>query len=178
MITKKRTTIIAAFPGVGKTCFYSNNKDTVLDSDSSNFSWVKDEKGNNTDVRNPNFINDYMTYIKENIGKYDYILTSSHAAVREALYLNLLDYVLVIPPLNQREEYCNRYKERNSPESFIKLLRDNWDSWLADCMNSTQSRIIVCSTNLEDLINNYGAFHDKKEVPSITYQLNVKELLS
>ena len=43
-----KTRIISAFPGVGKTYYYNEHKETTLDSDSSNFSWVKDSKGDNT----------------------------------------------------------------------------------------------------------------------------------
>lgn len=56
-----------------------------LDSDSSNFSWVKDENGNNTKERNPEFPKNYIEHIKSNIGKVDVIFVSSHKVVREAL---------------------------------------------------------------------------------------------
>ena len=45
------TKIISAFPGCGKTYFHNNNKNTTLDSDSSHFSWIKDENGNTKALR-------------------------------------------------------------------------------------------------------------------------------
>ena len=39
----KKTIIISAFPGCGKTTMFKKEKELiVLDSDSSNFSWIKD----------------------------------------------------------------------------------------------------------------------------------------
>lgn len=66
----KETTIISGFPGIGKSYFFRNqeyNNRTVLDSDSSEFSWVKDENGNNTKERNPDFPSNYIDHIKENM---------------------------------------------------------------------------------------------------------------
>jgi predicted nucleotidyltransferase len=80
-----KTRIISAFPGTGKTYFYNKNKETTMDSDSSQFSGVKDQNGNNTKERNPNFPKNYIEHIKENIGKYEFILVSSHKEVRNAL---------------------------------------------------------------------------------------------
>ena len=34
-----------------------------------------------------------------------------------------------------KEEYLKRYKERGSPEGFIKLISDNWDLWLEELKN-------------------------------------------
>ena len=54
----KETTIISGFPGVGKTEFFKDqtyHNRVCLDSDSSEFSWVEDNEGNNTKERNPNF---------------------------------------------------------------------------------------------------------------------------
>ena len=65
--------VISAFPGCGKTTYYKTwwkHKDNVwkdktvgeviLDSDSSEFSWIKDENGNNTKERNQDFPNNYI----------------------------------------------------------------------------------------------------------------------
>ena len=67
--------IISAYPACGKTTYfnkhskYAKGKGTrkILDSDSSKFSWVYDEDGNKTDERDPNFPNNYIEHIKENI---------------------------------------------------------------------------------------------------------------
>ena len=59
----KDTKIISTFPECGKSQFVRDNKDLiVLDSDSSNFSWVKDGF-NNKLIRNPCFPNNYINHI-------------------------------------------------------------------------------------------------------------------
>lgn len=132
----KKTFIISAFPGCGKTfCFKSNNELTILDSDSSNFSWVKDEKGNNTKERHPDFPENYINHIKSNIGKVDVIFVSSHKNVREALYNAGLNITLVYPDKDNKEEWIKRFKERGNDEKFISFISDNWDEFIDDIEN-------------------------------------------
>ena len=62
---KIKTRIISAFPACGKTYCYQNLQNDykgILDSDSSDFSWVKDKDGNNTKERNPDFPNNYIQH--------------------------------------------------------------------------------------------------------------------
>ena len=60
----KNTKVISAFPGTGKTYCYNKLKELgieILDSDSSEFRWIKDENGNNTTKRNPDFPNNTIS---------------------------------------------------------------------------------------------------------------------
>lgn len=132
----KETMVIAAFPGTGKSFCVKNESDKfngILDSDSSNFSWVKDSNGNNTTERNPDFPNNYIKHIKENIGKVEVIFVSSHKEVREALEREGIEYVLVYPNVFQKDDYINRYKNRGSSDKFVRLLEANWDEWINEC---------------------------------------------
>ena len=58
-LTKKKTLVVAGFPGIGKTFFKKNlqNK-SVLDSDSSKFSW----DGKIGGKRNPKFPANYISF--------------------------------------------------------------------------------------------------------------------
>lgn len=127
-----RTKIISAFPGAGKSYYHNNNKETTLDSDSSNFSWIKDKNGDNTKERNPEFPENYIKHIKENIGKYKYIFVSSHKVVRDALFNNCLFFYLVYPSPSRKEEFIKRYEERGNQDFFIKLLDENWENWMKE----------------------------------------------
>ena len=134
----KETIVIAAFPGTGKSYCVKNEGDKfngILDSDSSNFSWVKDSNGNNTTERNPDFPNNYIKHIKENIGKVEIIFVSSHKEVREALEREGIEYVLVYPNVFQKDDYIKRYKNRGNSEKFIRLLETNWEEWINECRN-------------------------------------------
>jgi hypothetical protein len=124
------TRIISAFPGVGKTYYHERNKGISIDSDSSHFSWVKDSEGNNTKERNPEFPNNYINHIKENIGKYKYIFVSSHEEVRNSLKENGIKYYLIYPSKTRKKEFIQRYIQRGSPEGFVNLISENWDSWI------------------------------------------------
>lgn len=148
----KRTRIISAFPGTGKSYYYDNHKETTLDSDSSGYSWIiKDGKK----IRNPEFPSNYISHIKENIGKYDFIFVSSHKEVREALKDNCIFFYLVYPDYDRKDEFVKRYRDRGNPETFIKLVEDNWDLWVKECdfeeFGCKRVRMILC--NLEDEIN-------------------------
>src|SRR5574344_679759 len=130
------TVVISGFPAIGKTQFVKNRKDLkVLDSDSSNFSWTKDNEGNNTKERNPNFPNNYIQHIKYNIGKVDVILVSSHDIVRKALEDNKIKYYLVYPDKGLKQEYLDRYIIRGNDTNFIDFINNNWDKFIDDIDN-------------------------------------------
>ena len=124
----KDTKIISAFPACGKTYVFKNFKDKViLDSDSSKFSWVIVADQN---VRHPDFPQNYINHIKENIGKVDYILVSTHENVRRALEEAGIDFYLVYPERNLKEEWIGRCFLRGNRENFCWLIADNWDNWI------------------------------------------------
>ena len=116
-----KTLIISAFPGCGKTHLFNNNEtDIILDSDSSKYSWVKDESGENTKTRNPEFPNNYIKHIEENIGIADIILVSSHSNVRNALENSKIDYTIVSPDKDLKNEWLERFKNRGNQKDFIE----------------------------------------------------------
>lgn len=133
----KPTFVISAFPACGKSYCFNHYQDrfSMLDSDSSEFSWIKDENGNNTTERNPNFPQNYIQHIKENIGKVDIIFVSSHGVVRKALFDNDIGAIIVYPNKNLKDEWIRRFKERGNDEGFIKFISDNWDNFIDDIEN-------------------------------------------
>ena len=130
------TKIISAFPGTGKTTYFNKHKEDCIDSDSSNFSWIIDEDGNK--VRNPEFPNNYINNIKENIGKYKYIFVSSHDDVRNMLLENDLFFYLLYPSIDRKNEFIERYKNRGSDEKFVALLEKNWNEWITTINNTEE----------------------------------------
>lgn len=144
-MSEKKTLVIAAFPGCGKT-FCTNDKViqekyTMLDSDSSHFSWIKDENGQNTKERNPDFPNNYIQHIKDNIGKVDIIFVSTHAQVRKALRENAIPYYLVYPVDDEGQVnkcmFVQRYRKRGSGPDFCQLMADNWSTFIGEMMVET-----------------------------------------
>ena len=131
-----KTMVIAAIPGCGKSYTTTNEAEKfqgVLDSDSSQFSWIKDSNGKNTNERNPNFPKNYIEHIKSQLGKVEVIFVSSHKEVRKALEQEGIEYFLVYPNIFQKKEYIQRYQKRGSDKKFINLLSANWDLWIEEC---------------------------------------------
>lgn len=121
-VVQINTKLYAAFPGTGKSHFFEESKDSlnILDSDSSTFD--KSE-----------FPQNYIDHIKENIGKADIIMISSHDVVRNALVENDIDFTLIYPHVSLKEEYVQRYKDRGNADAFIELLEANWETWINEC---------------------------------------------
>ena len=155
MMSKTKTKIMSAFPGTGKSYYHNKYPNETLDSDSSNFSWVKDENGNNTKERNSEFPQNYINHIKENIGKYKYIFVSSHKEVRDTLLDNCIFFYIVYPDRSRKKEFIQRYKDRGNPEGFIKLVESNWEEWIREIqwIDSGCEKVCMVLDNLEDEIN-------------------------
>lgn len=153
---KIETKIVSAFPGMGKTYFFNDNENISIDSDSSNFSWVKDEDGNNTDVRNPDFPSNYIEHIKDNIGRYQYIFVSSHKEIRDALTKEGIAFTLIYPKRERKTEFLERYANRGNDEKFISLFDNKWDFFIDSCeieKNNKYCTLIEYDKNLSDVLN-------------------------
>ena len=137
----KQTKIISGFPAVGKSVLTKQSNLVVLDSDSSLFSWIK--KGE----RHPDFPGNYIQHIKENVGKADYILVSSHDNVRSALKENNIDYTLVYPSIELKNEYIKRYKDRGNEESFISFIDSKWNEFIEDIEKETHPTMLKLVEN-------------------------------
>lgn len=135
---------------IGKSYIYKNkNKNKIiLDSDSSDFSWIR--KG----VRNPQFPDNYIKHIKDNIGKADIILVSSHKVVRDSLVGNDIWFTLVYPDRSLKSEYINRYKKRGSDDKFIQMLDEKWNDFIDEMESQKECNKIVLKSNqhLDDVL--------------------------
>lgn len=136
------TIIYSIFPACGKTWLFEHQEDyelKILDSDSSNFSWIRlyDSCGRpTTKLRNPDFPNNYIKHIKENIGKYDCIFVSSHKSVREALDAEGIDFTIVYPESSCKAEWVGRcfIREKNGESGCgAEAMYNNFDDWHLEC---------------------------------------------
>ena len=159
------TEIYSIFPACGKTWLYEHQKDyglKILDSDSSQFSWVY---VNGVKERNPDFPANYIQHIKENIGKYDYIFVSTHASVRDALEIEGIDFTIVVPAHRNKAEWVGRcYIREMKGENGCSAaaMYDNWDQWGADCFMSAKHHAFIVLRPGEYL-SNYLKEGDKHE---------------
>jgi len=134
-----KTRIISAFPSSGKTYLATHGWEgnTFMDSDSSSFSWLADGI-----TRNPEFPSNYISHIKSNIGKVDYILVSSHIDVRRALSEEGLCWSYVVPDKTLMAEWVGRCYLRGNPDGFIKALVVNWDEWTKNSLDPLPNALI------------------------------------
>lgn len=129
------TKVIAGFPGIGKSAC-TRRDPTLLDSDSSLFSWKFGSDGNpildadGRKVRDPEFPANYIAHIQSMIGKVPAIFISSHAVVRDALVDAGIRFNLVYPDRSLKDEYLARYIERGNPPAFVDMISANWDDFL------------------------------------------------
>lgn len=145
---KVKTTIILGFPGVGKSYLKEKCKGgklTVLDSDSSCFS--KDE-----------FPNNYIEYIKSQIGKADIIMCSTHEAVRKAIYED--EYIMknskvyiCYPELNMQDAWIKRLRDRGNSEEFVSLIEKNYKKWILDIKLENKFFPLVLRYEQDNLAN-------------------------
>ena len=123
--------IISGFPGVGKsTIFDKFGSVKVSDSDSSKFDKSKFPL---------NYLNHIMMVSKEK----EIVMVSSHEVVRKGLVALKIPFTLVYPHSSLKSEYLDRYKNRGSPESFVSMMENNWDSFIDSCEKQTGCKKIV-----------------------------------
>ncbi|TWU71834.1 hypothetical protein ED733_002296 [Metarhizium rileyi] len=125
--------IISGFVASGKTWLTANANQlrlsdyNVLDLDSALF--PKDTDGK----RGSDFAPSYLAKVKDSIAPNTIILISTHQEIRSALVQDSLSYALVYPDDNLQEEWMRRLHARDSPESLVNIVRDNWSKMLSGC---------------------------------------------
>lgn len=140
--------IVSAFAGVGKTTLAHKYGKDVIDLESGNFKWLENDgteasKGNRRE-QNPKYPINYLEAIKKANTQYKVVLISQHEVIRKCLDAVKLDYILVYPNKNMKEEFIERYKKRGNSENFIDLISKEWDNWI-DALDEikTHSKIVL-----------------------------------
>lgn len=117
----RKTYIISAFPGCGKTVatrMFGDQID-IIDSDSSSF--PKDK-----------FPKNYIDEIENRIGTCDVLFISSHKHVRDELDKRKIRYTLYYPSENRRNEFLENYVKRRSKPELIKKIDENFNAWIRE----------------------------------------------
>ena len=143
--------IISAFPGLGKSTLYNENKIDYSDSDSSKFN-KKD------------FPNNYIKHIKKVIKNKKIVFISSHIEVRNALVKENIPFIYVLPTIDRKEEFLLNYKNRGNTQEFIDNVNVNWERWVQISILNNEHPVYVCKKgyikdNLKSIIKEYKKFY-------------------
>ena len=124
--------VICGFPGVGKSYAQSYSSSKVADCESSSFHYIEVSGFLPRKEENKNWVHDYVDYIYEQScgGHFQYILISSHYAVRRELDLREIPYICVVPEKRLKDIYLSNYIKRGNDINFVKQLYEHWEEWL------------------------------------------------
>lgn len=144
------TKVYCVFPAAGKTWLYLHQDKyglKMLDSDSSQFHWELGAEGKGlVRIKNPEWPDNYIRYIKNNIGIANMILVSTHKEVRNALNAAGIDYIIVLPEKDAKAEYIGRcyIREQERQEGCsVDAMYNNWEKWWVDCINDGHKCLIL-----------------------------------
>ncbi len=168
----KKGIVIAGFGGVGKTMLAKKYKN-VLDLESTPFKYLIEDydkldaetiKGTQAEAKklNPDFPSNYITAIKNNINKYDYILVWCHPEeILPHFDANGVDYQLFIPTRDALDEYRQRFIDRGNNEDYVNRVsdKDGYDKRLLQ-FKATGKPIIFLGKGetLESYIKNHEEY--------------------
>ena len=78
---------------------------------------------------------------------------SCHKEVREELKNRGIDYIIVLPTIEQKNEYLKRWLKRGSTIDFIKSMNDRWEDMIKSCEEDEAPKIYLSSGEyISDLI--------------------------
>lgn len=144
--------IICGFSGIGKSTAEQKHRQ-ILDMESSGYSHIWEngiEKG-----RNPQFPRNYIDKLCELTEREEatFYLMSCHKEVREELKNRGIDYIIVLPTIEQKNEYLKRWLKRGSTIDFIKSMNDRWEDMIKSCEEDEAPKIYLSSGGyISDLI--------------------------
>ena len=130
MENNKKTALFAAWCGSGKThiCAHTNINAVEIEY------WKYKNKG---------FHEEYIKDVKNKIGVVDYIFISTDPHGLKLLKEQGLSITLVYPDNQLRNEYLDRYLDRDCPYEFIGTFMKHWDLWINELKNLNYCRHII-----------------------------------
>lgn len=172
--------VISAFPCCGKSYATKNlTQYKISDLDSSQFAWIRRKRteeelenmkedwdkephllpgsamieqyrDREIQVRNSNFIADYIAAIKERIdAKDDIIFVSTHLEVRQALTDNKISFMTIYPHKDTkvRDEWLGRMFVRGSSVSYMQFQLDHWEEFTTNIIHEPYGKILIRFSN-------------------------------
>ena len=125
--------VICGYSGVGKSTAEQKHNN-VVDLESSQYSHFFD--ADRMYQKNPEFPRNYIDALCKlaDKGGKNIFLLSCHQEVRDELKARGIDYVIVAPRPEQRNEYLKRWLKRGDTMEFIKGMDNRWDEMQLSCL--------------------------------------------
>lgn len=136
--------IISGFSNIGKSTLKEFVDVNYIDLDTCYFKKID------------NWVNIYIECILALKEKYDYVLITTYGDVLHELNKRNIEYYLVFPKKELKEEYKKRAIKRGSDKEFVEGFFLRWDIHIDDCINNKNKNKIVLNENeyLSDIILN------------------------
>lgn len=129
--------VICAFAGIGKT-YVSKKYSNVIDYELQKFKYIYNQKelynieklkGVENKVINKNWPNNYITQLRKIINKEKVVLVPADKEVRDILVKENINFILIMPSLDSKEQLINRYKKRGNNQKYIKRAINDLEKW-------------------------------------------------
>lgn len=144
--------VICGFSGIGKSTAEQKHR-AIVDFESS--IWSHSYENGYSIGRNPRFPINYIDKLCEMIDNDEatFYLLSCHQEVRDELQRRGIEYIIVLPTVEQKNEYLKRWLKRGSSIEFIKLMNDKWEDMIKSCEEDDAPKIYLSSGEyISDLI--------------------------
>lgn len=135
------TVLCAAFCGTGKSFLCDNFSDTYREIEC----W---------EYRNKDFPNNYIQDVISSIGKTKYLFISTDPVILKGLNKLGIKIQLFYPLNELRNEYLDRFINRDSPYDFIGTIMKNWDNWINELKEQKYCKHIILKRGeyLQDIL--------------------------
>lgn len=135
------TILCAAFCGTGKSYLCRNEPHTYREIECWQY-------------RKGDFPNNYVHDVIDAIGKIKYLFISTDPVILKALHILGIKILLLYPENELRNEYLDRYINRDDPYDFIGSIMKNWDIWINELKDQNYCRHIILKSGefINDII--------------------------
>ena len=122
--------IISCFAGIGKNYAIKYLTNIIQD-----IKYIVQKKKGDFYINICTSSQDYINYINTISKSVDILFIPYFLNMEKRFIQGKVDYYLIYPSINCKNEYIKRFKELDFTKEQIKYLSNNWDNMIFDCEN-------------------------------------------